>query len=267
VNGILYAVNCILTSFGFWLFRRGIYYSRKYDVSASGVRYFEKFSDPFSSHSLVWRRLQKEDVRGKTILELSVGDASLTKRMGEAGAIVDGVEIDPLYANRARPYCRKVYEGDLNTMASIGITGEYDVIVAADVLEHLLEPELVLSQLKARLKKGGLLIVSVPNIANIYIRISLLAGRFHYHTKGILDRTHLHFYTLDTARLMLRKTGWIVENGEVTAIPFALVFPFLGRMPMKLLLNLFYAVTRGFKGLLAYQSLWYCRNPNQHQLL
>lgn len=267
VNGIVYAINCIWSAFGFWLFRHGIYYSRKYDVHAQGQRYFEKFSDPYSSHTLVWKRLQRENLRDKKVLELGVGDASLTRKLREAGAIVDGVEVEPLYVEMARPHCRTIYSGDLNRIEQLGLPSDYDIIVAADVLEHLLDPEIVLSRLKAHLNKGGLLVVSLPNVANIYVRLSLLFGRFRYHTKGILDKSHLHFYTLDTARMMLRKTGWIVEEATVTAIPFGVVFPFLLRHPFRPLLSLFYGLTRIFKGLLAYQSIWFCRNPNWHRLL
>lgn len=267
VNGIVYGINCILCALGFWLFRRGIYYSRKYDVHVQGQRYFEKFSDPYSSHSLIWKRLQTENLEGKAVLELGVGDASLTKKMREAGAIVDGVEVDPLYADLAAPHCRTMYRGDLNRIEALGLPTDYDIIIAADVLEHLLDPEVVLSKLKAHLHRGGLLVVSLPNVANIYVRLSLLFGRFRYHTKGILDRTHLHFYTLDTARMMLRKTGWVVEHADVTAIPLGVVFPFLLRRPFRFLLGSFYGLTRIFRGLLAYQSVWFCRNPNLPQLL
>lgn len=267
VNGILYGLNCILSAFGFWLFRRGLYYSRKYDVHAQGQRYFEKFSDPYSSHTLIWQRLRRESLHGKKVLELGVGDASLTRKLHEAGAIVDGIEVEPLYVEMARPYCREIYRGDLNRIAEMPLPSDYDIIVAADVLEHLVDPEMVLSRLKAHLNRGGLLVVSLPNVANIYVRLSLLFGRFRYHTKGILDKSHLHFYTLDSARLMLRKTGWVIEESGVTAIPFGVVFPFLLRMPFRPLLSAFYGLTRGFKGLLAYQSLWFCRNPNLHQLL
>ena len=267
VNGIAYGLNCILTAFGFWLFKHGIYYSRKYDIHQKGQRYFEKFNDPYSSHSLVWKKLQDFGVNGRKVLELGVGDASLTRRLQAAGATVDGVEVDPLYVELARPYCRKVVSGDLNQISELGLDSDYDVIIAADVLEHLVEPELVLSKLKAHIKKGGLLVVSLPNVANLYIRLSLLAGRFNYHTKGILDRTHLRFFTLGTARMMLRKTGWQIDDVEVSAIPVALVMPFLDRMPFRLLLKLLYLLTKMFRGLLAYQGLFYCTNPNRHELL
>jgi glycosyltransferase involved in cell wall biosynthesis len=78
VNGMSYAFNCVITSFGFLLFRRGIYYSRKYDVNLKGQRYFDKFDDPYSSHSIIYKYLLEHGVAGKKILELGVGDASLT---------------------------------------------------------------------------------------------------------------------------------------------------------------------------------------------
>ncbi|MBN1270310.1 MAG: glycosyltransferase [Kiritimatiellae bacterium] len=267
VNGIAYGTNCIFTSLGYWLFKHGVYYSRKYDINARGLKYFSKFGDPFSSHSLLWKRLQAEGLEGKRVLELGVGDASVTKRMHEHGAIVDGIEVDPMYAELAKPYCRRVFNGDLNRIEALGLAGQYDIVLAADVLEHVIDPEVVLSKLKAYAKKEGLLIVSLPNVANIYVRGNLFLGRFPYYTKGILDATHLHFYTLASARKTLVKTGWVIEDAEVTAIPFALVFPFLGRMPMRLLLNVFYGLTRVFKGLLAYQGMFYCRNPNLQRLL
>jgi hypothetical protein len=91
----------------------------------------------------------------------------------------------------------------------------------------LIDPEYVLSKLKTNLKKDGLLVVSLPNVANIYVRMSLLFGSFNYHSKGLLDKTHLHFYTISTASSMLAKTGWKIMGKNVTAIPFAIVFPFL----------------------------------------
>ena len=167
----------------------------------------------------------------------------------------------------AQPYCRRVLSGDLNEIAKMELAGEYDIVIAADVLEHLVRPEFVLSKLKACLKRNGLLVVSLPNVANLYVRLNLLIGRFPYHTKGILDRTHLRHYTLSTARKMLRKTGWVVEAGDVAAIPFVIVIPLMTRMPFRLLLYLFYGLTRLFKGVLAYQSIFYCRNPNLSRLL
>lgn len=267
VNGMSYGWNCIVTSFGFLLYRSGIYYSRKYDVNLKGQRYFDKFDDPYSSHSLIWKYLQSQNVAGKKVLELGIGDASLTHRLYEQGAIVDGLEFDPVYIELAKPYCNTIISGDLDKVETLGLGDDYDIIVAADILEHLVNPEYVLSKLKTHLKKGGLLIVSLPNVANIYVRMSLLFGRFNYHSKGLLDKTHLHFYTIRTASAMLAKTGWRIKEKNVTAMPLAIVFPFL-RLPLfRWSLSLFYGITRAWKGMFAYQSLFFCESPNSTRLL
>ncbi|MDB5211059.1 MAG: Undecaprenyl-phosphate mannosyltransferase [Sediminibacterium sp.] len=267
VNGMSYAFNCVITSFGFLLYRRGIYYSRKYDVNLKGQRYFDKFDDPYSSHSLIYKYLLSHGVEGKKVLELGVGDASLTRRLKANGALVDGVESDRVYIELAQPYCKNIFSGDLNKIETLNLDTDYDIIVAADILEHLVDPEYVLSKLKTNLKKDGLLVVSLPNVANIYVRMSLLFGRFNYHSKGLLDKTHLHFYTISTASSMLAKTGWKITDKNVTAIPLAIVFPFLRMKAFRWILQLFYGITRLFKGLFAYQSLSYCTNPNSTTLL
>ena len=109
--------------------------------------------------------------------------------------------------------------------------------------------------------------MSLPNVANLYVRLNHLLGRFPLHSKGLLDRTHLHHYTLTTAHQLLMRTGWVVEERAVTAIPLAIVFPFLEKIPFNLFLALFRGMTRGVKGLLAYQGIFYCKNPNKPHLL
>ncbi len=269
VNGMLYALNCVLTSGGFLLARRGWLYSRKFDVNLSGRIYFSKLEDPYSSHSIIWRRLEQAGLPGKRILELGVGDASLTEKMNQAGAQVVCVELDPQFASLAVPFARevKVANAEHIDYRPEDDQAPYDLIVAADILEHLVDPETLLSKLKAGLKRGGLLIVSLPNVANLYVRLNLLFGRFPYHTKGILDRTHLRFYTLKSMRKMLAKTGWIVEESYVTSIPVAIVFPFLRARGFRWLLPLLHGLTSLCRGPLAYQSVLICRNPNDATLL
>lgn len=267
VNGIKYGISCIASALGYWLFGKNVVYSRKYDIARKGSKYGEKFDDPMSSHSLIWERLKGETLPGARILELGVGDAAITRRLHAAGAIVDGVEIDAAAAEMARPYCHAIHEGDLDRIDAIGLQGEYDIVLAADVLEHLAKPDYVLSRLKALLRRDGLLIVSLPNIANVYVRLNLLLGRFPTHSKGLLDLTHLHCYTLATMRRLLAKTGWMIESSLVTAIPLAIVFPFLRRAPWCWAMKTFHALTKGFRGLLAYQGILFCRNPNRSDLL
>lgn len=269
VNGMAYALNCILASGGFFLARRGLLYSRKYDVNLSGRIYFSKLEDPYSSHSIILRRLEQIGLQGKQILELGVGDASLTEKMTQKGAHVTCVELNPQFASMAMPFAQNVKVANAEQINYRPEEGQpsYDVIVAADILEHLVDPETLLSKLKTGLKREGILIVSLPNVANLYIRLNLLVGRFPYHTKGLLDRTHLRFYTLKSMRKMLAKTGWVVEETAVTSIPIAIVFPFLRKRPFRWTLIVLHGLTRLFRGALAYQAVLVCRNPNDASLL
>ena len=267
VNGILYALNCIITSFKYYLFRKKIFYSRAFDRALEGKKYFEKFDDPFSSHSKIVNRLRSAGLDGKRVLEIGMGDVSLIKKMSAMGATVDAIEMDPVAFELARPHCRAVYQQNVEKMEKIDLKDQYDFVLMADVLEHLKNSELVLSKAKTYLKTGGMLIVSVPNVANIYVRLNLLVGRFPYHSRGILDRTHVHFFTLKSAEQMLIRTGWVIVDKDVTSMPIGIVFPFLLRRPLNYILNLLHSVTKMWRGLFAYQGIFYCVNPNKSSLL
>jgi SAM-dependent methyltransferase len=117
-----------------------------------------------------------------------------------------------------------------------GISGPwretFDVIVAGDILEHLPRPEVLLGSLKPLLKPGGVLLLSLPNVANVTVRLGLLLGRFTYAPRGILDRTHLRFYTRATGRALLEDNGFRIASVETTAMPLELAFPALARPPL-----------------------------------
>ena len=89
---------------------------------------------------------------------------------------------------------------------------QFDYIIIGDVLEHLLRPEIILKIMKNFLKPEGRLIVSLPNVAHYSIRFALLRGNWNMTESGIMDKTHLHFYTLKTAGELLENNGWLVEN-------------------------------------------------------
>ena len=269
VNGIEYAFQCIRTSFEYFLMRKGFFYRRSFDVNLAGQKYFGKFDDPYSSHSMVLSWLEKEGLSGKGILELGVGDASLTEKMAAAGADVVCVEIDEESGRLALPHAREVLQGNVEELdfRQSGRVETFDLCVAADILEHLVHPETTLSKVKIPLKPNGRLIVSLPNVANAYVRLNLLLGRFPYYRKGILDATHLHSYTLKSMKRLLEQTGWIVEKRAVTSIPIAIVVPFLRKWPFRWIIHLWHGLTVCFPGLLGYQGLFLCRNPNSGELL
>ena len=95
-------------------------------------------------------------------------------------------------------------------------------MVYADILEHLKRPDLVLLRFKKYLSKSGHLILSVPNIAYFTLRLKLLLGRFEYEEKGILDVTHLRFFTLNSITRMLYECGYRIAKIDCTG-PAAVV--------------------------------------------
>jgi hypothetical protein len=78
------------------------------------------------------------------------------------------------------------------------------------VLEHLIEPAAVLAHFRSYLRPGGRVLVSVPNVAHARVRLDLARGRFDYRDYGVLDRTHLHFYTFSSAQELMRTAGYDV---------------------------------------------------------
>ena len=97
--------------------------------------------------------------------------------------------------------------------------GEFDLILALDVLEHLSDPARVTAELAKMLTSDGSIIVSVPNIAHYSVAAPLFfRGRFDYADRGILDRTHIRFFTADSAPRLLEDAGLVVEDALVTRI-------------------------------------------------
>lgn len=103
----------------------------------------------------------------------------------------------------------------------------FDVVLAADTLEHLSAPETMLAMIRDSLPPNGLLLASVPNVANLHVRLNLLCGRFPYADRGILDRTHRYFFTVDSLRQMVEAAGFAVERWTVSSIPLPLALPSL----------------------------------------
>jgi 2-polyprenyl-3-methyl-5-hydroxy-6-metoxy-1,4-benzoquinol methylase len=102
------------------------------------------------------------------------------------------------------------------------LEGPYDVLLFGDTLEHIPDPVAVLRRLRTKLRDDGVLVVSIPNFANWAVRLQVLAGRFRYNDRGILDRTHLRFYTEKSVRELFAAGGFEVVDMR-GAIPAPLV--------------------------------------------
>jgi len=101
---------------------------------------------------------------------------------------------------------------DPAVMTSIGST--FDVVLLMDVLEHLKDPGEVLKRLKSVINKHGRLLVTGPNVAYWAVRKELLLGKWNYTDAGILDKTHLHFYTASTWRALIEEAGYKIATFE-----------------------------------------------------
>jgi SAM-dependent methyltransferase len=139
--------------------------------------------------------LELFDPRGLRILDLGCGGGHNGQLLKRAGArYVAGVERDTAACTVARHHLDEVVQCDLAAFDPAAFGPEpFDVILASDVLEHLLEPHLVLRRAVSYLRPGGLVVASIPNVAHVAVFLSLLRQRWPRHRSGIFDYTHVRF--------------------------------------------------------------------------
>jgi 2-polyprenyl-3-methyl-5-hydroxy-6-metoxy-1,4-benzoquinol methylase len=183
-----------------------------------GRRYTLK-ADPHSSHSVILGWLAAG--RGRRLLDVGAADGLLSRRLTTQGWKVTAIEADPVLAEAGAAHCERLVVADLDRGVP-PLDADFDVVVCGDVLEHLADPARVLAGLVALLAPGGHVVVSVPNVAHLWIRLSLLAGRFDYADRGILDRTHLRFFTRRTLDALVAGAGLHVVRRAATPVPLHL---------------------------------------------
>ncbi|HEV7670230.1 MAG TPA: methyltransferase domain-containing protein [Thermoanaerobaculia bacterium] len=149
---------------------------------------------------------------------------------------------------------------DLETLA--GMPRGFGAALAADVLEHLVDPDRTLAQLAVALPVGAPLLVSVPNVANLTVRLALLFGRFEYAERGILDRTHRVFLTRKTLERRLVAAGFRVERRAVSTLPLRLALPGWPGWLLAPAEALLAGLTRLMPTLFGYQLLAFARRAN-----
>jgi len=214
-------------------------------------------SDPYSSHAVILDRLGAG--HGRSLLDVGAADGFLSELLTRQGWRVTALERDPDQAERARGRCAEVVIADLEEAAD-ALSGPFDAIVYGDVLEHLSDPLGTLVALDRALAPDGRIVASVPNVAHLWVRLQLLAGRFEYADRGILDRTHLRFFTRRTFVALLAEAGLDVEELAVTPVPLPLIVPerlhgaWLDRLHAASA-----AASRRWRSGLAYQFVAVCR--------
>ncbi len=172
--------------------------------------------------------------------------------------IVDGIEIDKQAANEAIKFYNQVFIGRAEEMVSQLEINKYDAILLMDVLEHIESPSNHLCEYRGALRKDGIIIASVPNIAYWMMRFELLRGRFNYTRRGLLDQTHLRFFTLTTLTTLFTNSGYKINWIAATSPGWHDLYYLLKRLPGGESVKL--SLLRIFPGLLSYQFL-VCAEP------
>ncbi len=223
--------------------------------------YSYKGVDPYSSHyKIAW--LIKNYNQKSSVLDVGCN-------AGFIGRALRGINWQGYIAgiDKEKIFKQKVFSSGYNSFFPINVENglgkfrrKFDIIVFADVLEHLIDPQRALKRIKKNIKKDGLVIISLPNIANIYIRLNLFLGNFDYSNRGILDKDHKLFYTKKTAVSLIKNSGLKIIQFDFTPIPLSVInknftygkkyFPFYS------LLNTISKIRPSF---FSYQLIFVCR--------
>ena len=209
----------------------------------------------FSSHRRI-AAILKKNLPGARILELGTAAGFIGRELAGRGYEITGVEINASLAEQARPYYHKILILDLESQ-ELPQGALFDALVAADILEHLRRPESVLCYSRRLLKDEAEAVISLPNVANIFLRIGLIFGSFNYAERGILDKGHLRFFTLKSARKFIRDCGFKISAIYPTPPPFELVVK--NRLLSACLSGLYYPFAQVLPGLFAYQFIFVAR--------
>lgn len=176
--------------------------------SDSGCYQFEDINNAIMR---LFHRAKQRDGRLGSVLDLGCGRARLGLEIERMGYTVTGIDNSPVACTTASTRISEVIELDfMNPDAVVAALNgrQFDWIIAADVLEHLAEPRTALRFYRRFLKPDGRLIASLPNVAVWDNRLRLLIGRFDYRDSGVMDRTHLRFFTFRTARELIVEAGF-----------------------------------------------------------
>ena len=174
-----------------------------------------------NSHNKMIRLiLDKSGSRKCTILEVGCATGAVGEAISEFGHEVHGVELSAGRARIAATRLHTVFVGGIQRyLAELPGDQRFDFIMFGDVLEHLSDPEVILNQCGALLKPGGHVLISVPNVSHLAVRLMLLEGRWEYQPTGILDNTHLRFFTRDTLIDMMTAVSMRVVSLDRVTLP------------------------------------------------
>lgn len=177
--------------------------------------FVHSYADYYLNSRREMLRLLPESVR--TLLDVGGGNGNFAEAFTQTrGGKATLLEANPRIAEAARRQGLEVMVGDCSTL---NVMNRYDCVAMLDVLEHLADPLGVLVRVRGMLRRGGCLLLSVPNVGFWPIVEDLLAGKFEYQPVGILCQTHRRFFTRFTLEALLRDAGFSIERWENIRMP------------------------------------------------
>ncbi|MEK6274695.1 MAG: methyltransferase domain-containing protein [Actinomycetota bacterium] len=174
-------------------------------------KYTEFQADPGSTHTKIVSLVPP----ATRVLEFGCATGYMSEVLkSKLGCTVVGIEISPEAAAIAEQHCERVIVGDAERIDyAVELAGEeFDVVLFADVLEHLKEPADVLRRIRPFIAENGVVVASIPNIAHGSVRLALLGGEFRYRDLGLLDETHLRFFTRASIQDLFEETGYVITH-------------------------------------------------------
>lgn len=190
---------------------------------------------------------------GARILDVGAASGTLARLCKNRAFELRGIEPVTEWLSDVRELYSAVQFSSLEQTPDTFLQG-HTAVVCGDILEHLARPEVELKRLVNLQPEGCMFVISVPNVVNIWIRLHVLMGHFDYAERGILDRTHLRFFTRRTFLVMIQQAGLVLEELHATSIPLDLIHPFFGHNKMGIVLfGILARVTGWWPTLLGYQ--------------
>lgn len=195
----------------------------------------------------------------KLILDVGCGSGDNARILFNKGHSIDGITISGEEKEIAKAFCNRIFIKNLEEgLPSEILDNKYDVVICSHVLEHIAYPEKLLNDIKKILVPNrSLLIVALPNFLSYKNRFKIMLGKFEYEKSGIMDNTHLRWYTYKTGKVLLQNNGFTVLNVLIDGdIPFARIFKFLNnQIKLKIMRFLFWLSPGLFGGQFIYSCI------------
>jgi len=212
VDGIGYARDVVVDSLRYRAHKVGLgsgdeaFASREYELKDSDI----------SSHNQIVLWLSNS--RPLRVLDLGCAGGFLAALLRKNGHTVTGVDVEEV--DGVRDEVDEFVQRNLDEGLGDAVQGPFDVVIAADVLEHVRDPELLLRDARRVLAPDGVVLACVPNFGHWYPRLRVASGTFAYERRGILDAGHVRFFTRRTFTKLVRRAGFTTVRRRSLGVPF-----------------------------------------------